>query len=97
MNLGLPALMSGELEQAKPLLEEELRIAQRIDNRLMQASLVGAVGCRSASGAPRMAAPLSSIWESTCLGMWLSRRLLRSRRALPSIATQPGIRTACKA
>lgn len=58
MNLGLAALMSGELEQAKPLLEEGLRIAQRIDNRLMQANLVGAVGCRTASGAPRLAAQL---------------------------------------
>ena len=58
MNLGLAALMSGELEQARPLLEEGLRIARRIDNRLMQANLVGAVGCRTASGAPRLAAQL---------------------------------------
>jgi len=58
MNLGLAALMTGEGEQAKPLLEEGLGIARRIDNRLMQANLVGAVGCRTASGAPRLAAQL---------------------------------------
>src|SRR5262252_3611495 len=58
MNLGLAALMTGEGEQAKPLLEEGLGIARRIDNRLMQANIVGAVGCRTASGAPRLAAQL---------------------------------------
>jgi DNA-binding CsgD family transcriptional regulator len=41
-----------------PMLEEGLRIARRIHDRRLQSNLVGALGCRVASSAPRLAAQL---------------------------------------
>jgi DNA-binding CsgD family transcriptional regulator len=58
MNLGLAALIAGRPDQSKPVLEEALRIARRIDDRLLQSLLIGALGCRAASSAPRLAAQL---------------------------------------
>jgi predicted ATPase/DNA-binding CsgD family transcriptional regulator len=58
MNLGLAALIAGQPDQSKRVLEEALRIACRIDDRLVQPLLIGALGCRVASSAPRLAAQL---------------------------------------
>jgi DNA-binding CsgD family transcriptional regulator len=58
MNLGLAALLAGELAPSKPMLEEGLQIARRIDDRLLQSTLVGALGCCIAPSTPRLAAQL---------------------------------------
>lgn len=47
MNLGLAALISGE-DDPQPLLTESLEIAHRIDDRVVQFYLVGALGCHAA-------------------------------------------------
>ncbi|HKF75318.1 MAG TPA: response regulator transcription factor, partial [Candidatus Dormibacteraeota bacterium] len=58
MNLGLAALLTGELDESKQMLEEGLRIARQIVDRRLQSVLVGALGCRVASSNPRLAARL---------------------------------------
>jgi predicted ATPase/DNA-binding CsgD family transcriptional regulator len=58
MNMGLAALIAGDLESAAPLLEEGLRIARRIDDRLLQWQLIAALGCRVVPSDPRRAAQL---------------------------------------
>jgi DNA-binding NarL/FixJ family response regulator len=58
MNLGLAAFIAGEPDQSKPMLEEGLQIARRIDDRLLQSILIGALGCCVASSTPRRAAQL---------------------------------------
>src|SRR5262249_32480 len=58
MNLGLAAPTAREPDQAKPMLEEALQIACRIDDRLLQSVLIGALGCCVASTTPRRAAQL---------------------------------------
>ena len=58
MNLGLAALLVGELDQSRQMLEEGLQIARQIVDRRFQSVLVGALGCRVASSNPRLAARL---------------------------------------
>ena len=64
MNLGLAALIRGD-ENSELLLVESLTIAQRIDDRVAQFYLVGALGCQAArSGQPGRAARLLGASES---------------------------------
>jgi DNA-binding NarL/FixJ family response regulator len=49
MNLGLAALMAGDLDRSKPLFVESLRIAQQIDDRVAKYALLDALGCHAAS------------------------------------------------
>ena len=58
MNLGLAALRVGDPAPSRPMLEEGLQIARRIDDRLLQSTLVGALGCCIAPSTPRLAAQL---------------------------------------
>jgi DNA-binding CsgD family transcriptional regulator len=58
-NLGSAALIAGELDESKRLLAEALRIAHRIDDRVIQIYLLNALGCHAArSGKARLAANL---------------------------------------
>ena len=64
MNLGLAALIRKD-ENPEPLLVESLTIAQRIDDRVAQFYLVGALGCQAArSGQPGRAARLLGASDS---------------------------------
>ena len=59
LNLGLVALMTGRLDESKPLLVKSLRIARQIDDRVAQFYLLGALGCHAAlGGQARLAAQL---------------------------------------
>ena len=59
LNLGSVALLTGELDEAKPLLARSLRIARQIDDRVAQFYLLGDLGCHAARrGQPRLAAQL---------------------------------------
>src|SRR5262249_54014580 len=48
LNLGSAALISGDLGESRPLLEEALRLARVIDDRVGQFYLLGALGCYGA-------------------------------------------------
>jgi DNA-binding CsgD family transcriptional regulator len=59
LNLGTADLLASDLENAKPLLAESLRIAEQIDDRVAQFHLLDALGCHAAlSGQSRHAARL---------------------------------------
>jgi predicted ATPase/DNA-binding CsgD family transcriptional regulator len=59
LNLGFAALFAGDLDGAKPLLAEALRIAHQIDDRVAQFYLLGAFASHAAfSGQARLAAQL---------------------------------------
>jgi hypothetical protein len=59
LNLGAAALLGGDLNQAGPLLAEALDIADRIDDRVAQFYVLGALGCHAAfSARPGYAARL---------------------------------------
>jgi predicted ATPase/DNA-binding NarL/FixJ family response regulator len=59
LNLGSVALMTGEVDESKPLLARSLRMARQIDDRVAQFYLLGALGCHAAlSGQARLAAQL---------------------------------------
>jgi predicted ATPase/DNA-binding CsgD family transcriptional regulator len=59
MNLGSATLMAGDLDQARPLFAEALRIGSEIDDRVGQYCLLDALGCHAAgSGRARLAAQL---------------------------------------
>jgi predicted ATPase/DNA-binding CsgD family transcriptional regulator len=65
MNQGFAALMSGELPESERRLAEGLRIARRLDDRLAQCYLLGALGCcAAASREPRLAAQLFGAMEN---------------------------------
>ena len=65
MNQGFAALTGGDRDDPGPLLTEALTIADRIDDRVAQFYLVGALGCHAAaSGDPRLAAVLLGASES---------------------------------
>src|SRR5438552_17569298 len=49
INLGMVALMAGDLEASKPLFAEALRIAGRLDDRGPQPCVLDAMGCIAAS------------------------------------------------
>ena len=53
LNLGSAALLDGDLDEAKPLFAEALRIARQIDDRVAQFYLLDALGCHAASPARR--------------------------------------------
>jgi len=65
MNLGFAALLEGDLDKAKPLYAEALRIAHQIDHRVAQSYLLGALGCcAAAAGEPHLAAQLLGAAEA---------------------------------
>ena len=65
MNQGFAALTARDRDDPGPLLTEALTIADRIDDRVAQFYLVGALGCHAAaSGEPRLAAALLGACES---------------------------------
>jgi predicted ATPase/DNA-binding NarL/FixJ family response regulator len=69
INLGLAALITGDLGESKPLYTEALRIAQRIDDRVAEYSSLDALGCHAASsGQARLAAQLLGAAEAVRTG-----------------------------
>jgi DNA-binding CsgD family transcriptional regulator len=59
LNVGSAALITGDLDESRPLLEESLRIAHQIDDRVAQFYLLDAFGCHAAlAGRARLAAQL---------------------------------------
>jgi predicted ATPase/DNA-binding CsgD family transcriptional regulator len=65
MNQGYAALRSGSVRDADKWLTEGLRIARRIDDRVAQCYLIGALGCcATANGQPRLAAELLGAMEN---------------------------------
>ena len=69
MNLGLVALTAVDLDGSKPLFAEALRIANQIDDRVAQYSLLDALGCHAASsGQARLAAQLLGAAETVRTG-----------------------------
>ncbi len=66
LNLGMTALIAGDLDESKPLFTEALRIAHRIDDRVGQFYLLDVLGCHAASsGQARLAAQLRGAAEIT--------------------------------
>ena len=69
MNLGLSALIAGDLDGSKPLFTEALRIAHQIDDRVAQYGLLDALGYLSAStGQARLGAQLLGAAETVRTG-----------------------------
>jgi predicted ATPase/DNA-binding NarL/FixJ family response regulator len=69
INLGLAALITGDLGESKPLYTEALRIAQQIDDRVAEYSSLDALGCHAASsGQARLAAQLLGAAEAVRTG-----------------------------
>ncbi len=69
LNLGLTALIGGDLDGSKPLFGEALRIAHQIDDRVAQYALLDALGCHAAgSGQGRLAAQLLGAAEMVRTG-----------------------------
>jgi predicted ATPase/DNA-binding CsgD family transcriptional regulator len=65
MNQALAAVLSGDLRQCEQRSAEGLRIARRLDDRVAQCYLIGALGCCAAgSGEPLRAARLLGATES---------------------------------
>ena len=70
INLGMVALMAGDLEASKPLFAEALRIAARLDDRGPQYYVLDAMGCIAASsGQARLAAQLLGAAEGVRAGI----------------------------
>jgi DNA-binding NarL/FixJ family response regulator len=70
LNLGSAALITGNADESKPLLEEALRIADQIDDRVAQFYLLGAFGCHAAlSGQWRRAAHLLGAADAVRTGV----------------------------
>jgi DNA-binding CsgD family transcriptional regulator len=68
-NVGLAALMAGDLEASKPWLVEAMRVAQQVDNRFAQFYLLTSLGWHAASsGQARLAAQLLGAAESLGTG-----------------------------
>jgi predicted ATPase/DNA-binding CsgD family transcriptional regulator len=69
MNLGLTALIAGDLDGSKPLFEEALRIARQIDDRVAQYALLDALGYHAArTGQARLGAQLLGAAETVRTG-----------------------------
>ncbi|HEY8802683.1 MAG TPA: LuxR family transcriptional regulator, partial [Candidatus Dormibacteraeota bacterium] len=69
MNVGLTALIAGDLDGSKPLFEEALRIAQQIDDRVAQYALLDALAYHAAnSGRARLATKLLGAAETVRTG-----------------------------
>lgn len=74
INLGSTALIGGDLAGSKPLLEEALRIARQIDDRVAQFYLLDALGWRAAfAGLAALAARLMGAAESVGASAGASR------------------------
>ena len=68
-NLGVAALMAGDLEASKPWLVEAMRVAQQVDNRFAQYYLLTCLGWHAASsGQARLAAQLLGAAETVGTG-----------------------------
>jgi len=69
LNLGGAALLAGDLEESKARYQESLRIAYRIDDRIGQYYLLGALGLHAAiAGQPKTAAQLLGASEKIRIG-----------------------------
>jgi len=69
LNLGGAALLAGDLEESKARCQESLRIAYRIDDRIGQYYLLGALGLHAAiAGQPKTAAQLLGASEKIRIG-----------------------------
>jgi ATP/maltotriose-dependent transcriptional regulator MalT len=65
INLGSTAVIAGDLDEARTMLQEALRIASQIDDRVAQFYLLDAFGCHAAaSSQPRLAARLLGAAET---------------------------------
>jgi DNA-binding CsgD family transcriptional regulator len=64
LNQGFAALISGDLRESEQQLTEGLRIARRLDDRVAQCHLLGALGCCAGSREPRLAAQLFGAMEN---------------------------------
>ena len=65
VDMAFAALMASDVDESTPLFAEALRIAGRIDDRVMQFYALGGLGCRAAaSGEPRLAAHLLAASEN---------------------------------
>jgi len=64
MNQGFAGLLSGDRHESAQRFAEALRIARRLDDRVAQCYLLGALGCCAAPGEPRLAAQLLGAMES---------------------------------
>ncbi|HKF19852.1 MAG TPA: helix-turn-helix transcriptional regulator [Candidatus Dormibacteraeota bacterium] len=65
LNRGLAELIGGNLDESGPLLEEALRTARQIDDRVGLLYQIGALGCRAAAkNEPRLAARLLGATEN---------------------------------
>jgi DNA-binding CsgD family transcriptional regulator len=72
-NLGSAAILAGELDDAKRLFSEALRIARRIDDQVAQYVLLNALGCHAAAcGQPKLAAQLLGAAEIVQIGIGAS-------------------------
>jgi len=72
-NLGLVALIRGEFDRCRPLLTEALRLARRIDDRVAQHFLLGALAGQAAGdGRCRLAAALLGAAEALQSGLGAS-------------------------
>ena len=70
LNLGLLALIDGDLDESKPLLTEALGIANRLDDRVAQYFLLDALGSHAAgAGQPKVAARLLGAAETVQTGV----------------------------
>jgi predicted ATPase/DNA-binding CsgD family transcriptional regulator len=72
-NLGLAALIGGDLNRCRPLLVEALRIARRIDDRVAQYVLLDSLACHACgTGGFRLAARLLGAAETLQTGVGAS-------------------------
>jgi DNA-binding CsgD family transcriptional regulator len=70
LNLGLAALIRGDLTESGRLFVEALRIARRIDDRVAQYLLLDALGCQAAGcGQTRLAARLLGAGQAVQTGV----------------------------
>jgi predicted ATPase/DNA-binding CsgD family transcriptional regulator len=73
LNLGLTALVAGDLDGSWPPLAEALRIARRLDDRIAQYGLLDSLGRHAAdSGRPQLAAQLLGAAETVRAGVGAS-------------------------
>jgi DNA-binding CsgD family transcriptional regulator len=103
MNLGLAALLSGNLRESEERFAEGLRIARRLDDRLAQCYLIGALGCCAGSREPRLAARLFGAMESlrtevgATINAGLAPELARATDSVTALLGRPAFESEFKA
>jgi predicted ATPase/DNA-binding CsgD family transcriptional regulator len=100
LNLGLAALISGNLDESKPLFTGALQIARRIDDRVAQYLLLDALGCQAAgTGEPRLATRLLGAAETAQAGIgptvfpYLGPPVARAKEATTAALGAPAFQT----